>query len=436
MDVQIRIVLDYRRPKSLNEEERIKLTSGKNEKINVNLIYPVKIRVWDAFSQKARLFQTNIDLTEREFLGAWESQKILREFQDLRVKLDAVKMKANNAAKDLEPFSFAEFSKRLYRKSGDGTNIIYHYQQVMSSLIHNGQLSTESSYDLSLKSLKAFIKERKGSVPNSISFFDINKEWLTDYQNYMVNEKEKSYTTVGIYLRCLRAIFNRAISNKDISLEIYPFGKKKYEIPSTKKVNKALSQEQLKKLLEFKCNSTFQQQAKDFWFFSYSCNGMNIKDIALLKFKDLDEGAIRFFRAKTKNTSKGNLKLITAHLTPHANKVIETYGNQNIDNNDYIFKIIKKGDSLKEQRRLIQNFTRLINQHMEALCELLDLPKVTTYWARHSFTTVAVHKGASMEFMRESLGHSSMKTTLGYFGGFEDKTKKEFAKSIMDFTTK
>jgi hypothetical protein len=38
-----------------------------------------------------------------------------------------------------------------------------------------------------------------------------------------------------------------------------------------------------------------------------------------------------------------------------------------------------------------------------------------------------------MEFMREALGHSDMKTTLNYFAGFDDEAKKEFASTIMDF---
>ncbi len=68
------------------------------------------------------------------------------------------------------------------------------------------------------------------------------------------------------------------------------------------------------------------------------------------------------------------------------------------------------------------------------MCEANKLPEnISTYWARHSFATLSVRKGASMEFIQESLGHKDMATMQAYFAGFDDDTKKEFAKGLMDF---
>jgi len=38
-----------------------------------------------------------------------------------------------------------------------------------------------------------------------------------------------------------------------------------------------------------------------------------------------------------------------------------------------------------------------------------------------------------MEYVMEALSHNNLKTTIGYFAGFEDKDKKEFASKLMDF---
>ena len=63
-----------------------------------------------------------------------------------------------------------------------------------------------------------------------------------------------------------------------------------------------------------------------------------------------------------------------------------------------------------------------------------DLPTdISTYWARHSFASNSIRKGASMEFISEALNHSDLSVTKSYFAGFEDETKKEFANQIMDF---
>jgi len=58
---------------------------------------------------------------------------------------------------------------------------------------------------------------------------------------------------------------------------------------------------------------------------------------------------------------------------------------------------------------------------------------ISFYYARHSFATNSLRKGASMEFISEALNHSDLSVTKNYFAGFEDEAKKEFANSIMNF---
>jgi integrase/recombinase XerD len=57
-------------------------------------------------------------------------------------------------------------------------------------------------------------------------------------------------------------------------------------------------------LFESEPKTEEQKKAKAFWFFSYACNGMNFKDIANLKYKDIEGDVIKFHRAKTKRTKK------------------------------------------------------------------------------------------------------------------------------------
>ena len=88
-----------------------------------------------------------------------------------------------------------------------------------------------------------------------------------------------------------------------------------------------------------------------------------------------------------------------------------------------------------ENIRRIQNFTKFINQHIKKLAETVGVTtNISTYWARHSFTTNAIRNGASMEFIQDSLGHRDMKTTMNYWGGFEESVKRDISDKIMDFT--
>ncbi|MBK6993275.1 MAG: phage integrase SAM-like domain-containing protein [Chitinophagaceae bacterium] len=65
---------------------------------------------------------------------------------------------------------------------------------------------------------------------------DVTPALLEDYEKHLT-DAGKSYTTVSIYIRQLRAIINQAINANVLSAEKYPF--KKYEIPSGRNVKES-----------------------------------------------------------------------------------------------------------------------------------------------------------------------------------------------------
>lgn len=395
--------------------------------------FPVKLRVFTPNPRKQKLYSTVFDLTEKEFENIWLTSKPRESNKKLRLKIQALENRANEIAEKIIPFTLEDFERKLYRKKSDGNKISYHYKELISYYIKNDRLGTADSYKYSEKAIKDFVEDIKKSSYSDLSFYDIDKNWLNEFEKHLLNKK-RSVTTIGFYLRPLRAIFNKAIEEKEIQLDIYPFGKRKYQIPSSRKVKKALSNEQLKTLYNSKPKTPEQIKAKDFWFFSFNSNGMNIKDIALLKFKDIDDDTINFHRAKTRFTAKSNLKVITVFINQFMRDFIEKYSNNNNNPDNFVFDILCKSDNVKKQHDKIKNFTRYINQHMKSLCLSIGLPSdISSYWARHSFATTSIRKGASIELMQESLGHKDVKTTQSYFDGFEDEAKRELSNNLMDF---
>ncbi len=397
--------------------------------------YPVKLRVWDATTKKAKIYPTGLDLNENDFDKAWNTKKPPKVLQELRVTLNGILSKAEKVADKLDPFTFEMFEKRLYRKSGDAQKVMYHYGAYMKYLLDQDRIGSADSYRHSKDAITDYLNHRGYLEPANLFFQDITPTWLEGFEKYMIETKGRSITTVGIYLRNLRAIFNKAIREGELEEAYYPFGKGKYQIPSSGKVKKALSIEQLKVLFESKPKTPEQQKAKDFWFFSYSLNGINAKDIAQLRYKQIEGDSVTFYRAKTIHTSKANLKPISGYLTNYVKKVISTYGNSDKAPNNLVFDIISDQFTAEENHFRVKNFVRFINQHIKKLCEELGLPgNISYYWARHSYATNAVRQGASMEFIQESLGHTDTKTTQSYFAGFEEKAKKEIANKLMDFS--
>jgi site-specific recombinase XerD len=284
-----------------------------------------------------------------------------------------------------------------------------------------------------------FIEQKTGKAPSEIPFQSITKDLLEDYRIYY-SELGRTPSTIGIYLRPLRTIFNQAINdpNTGLKMSLYPFGKEtanKFQIPSGFKKKRALSKEQLRILFSAEPKNEHQRKAKAFWFFSYLANGMNLKDIAMLTCDCLNGNELSFQRAKTKKTQSNSRDEIKVILPEFALDVIRSYGNPKGKKGEFIFPILSKNDSPLEQSNKIKNFNRFVGQHIKKLAESNGLPgEISSYWARHSFATFAInHAGASMELVQESLGHKSLKTTQNYFAGFTTEIKKQLSESLLNF---
>lgn len=404
-----------------------------------NGFYPVKIRVYDASTKKARLYTTDFDLSEKDFNRIFfpeKGQRFKKEEKEIQEDLNGLESFYSEKVKELNSFTFEAFEKSLSITSGELLNAFYHYESFIQELRDYKRISTASSYELSMKALKAYLKDKTGKEPKRLLFQNITVKFLNDFELWMTEKKGKSLTTVGIYLRNLRVIFNRAIETKAIDREIYPFGSKKYEIPASTNPKRALNSSQLQTLFHAKAQTPEQEKAKDFWFFSFVCNGMNMKDILHLKWKNLNNRQVEFVREKTKRTKKTRRKIIQVPLTDFAKSFIEKYGTKEKEFDKFIFPILSENDDAEELDRKRKNFNSFINKHLKKLAKSNGIEGISGIWARHSFTTSAIRKGASMEFVQEAVGHSDLKTTLNYFAGFEDETKKEILEDITDFMKK
>ena len=430
----------------MNTEVHISLYLD-TRRIKKNGRYPVKLRVFCTIPRKQKLYQLNLDADEKVFNDAYYNPKTKKNIE-FRKELNSIEEEVKNIVKTLKPFTFEAFEKKYQANMNlDILDVFSHYDTRINELNTNNQYGTASNYRLSKNSFIKYL-DSKEKDSTRLFFSQIDKKWLDDYEMYMLSEivevdkdgndkikkKPATFTTISIYLRTLRTIFNNVIDNKEYNLVIeYPFGSKKYVIPSSNRVKKALNSDDLRKLFNSIPLTKEQEKAKDFWFLSYSCNGMNIKDIAQLKYKDLKDDSFSYIRAKTKTTSRIKQTDIKVYLNDYISNIIKKYGNK-YEPNNYIFPIISKNASGIENFKAIKNFTKFINQNLKKMAIKNGITEeISTYWARHSFATNSVRNGASIEFVSEALNHKDKATTQSYFAGFESSVKKEFSKNLMNF---
>ncbi|MDZ7603987.1 MAG: site-specific integrase [Cyclobacteriaceae bacterium] len=328
--------------------------------------------------------------------------------------------------RSMDTFSFIELENKVANKitPPELENDVYTYfNDLIDKLTHDGRVGTAFVYRDARKSLQKF--------KSKLAFNQITPEFLREYDARLKKE-QKSISTIGIYMRHLRAVVNRAIEAGIIDQKNYPFGKNKYQIKAPLNIKKALTLDQIRKIFDYPVNEgTNQHFARDMWVFSYLCNGMNIKDVISLKFKNIHGDVIYYDRSKTSNTIQ-NPKPIIINLLPQATEIIERWGNKKRRDNDYVFPILTDIIDEVEKKRMKDLLIRSINHFMRRIGKDIGLEKnITTYSARHSFATVLKRTGAPMEFISEAMGHKSLQTTEAYLESFEDASRRIFMENLI-----
>lgn len=409
-DTSIRLFLDTRREKK----------SGK---------FPAKVRVYSKVSGTRTDFPIGHDFSQTEFDAIWNTNSPKGVHKDWNYRLKQIELEAMDLVDSMPLFDPEAFKARFYGVSKNRLGLNSLYEEVILECKHERRLNTAITYELSLKSFYAFHGGK-----SEILLTSITPKWLRKYEQYMLDQG-KSLTTVSIYTRTLRAIYNRAVSENLISKEYYPFGRRKFEVPAPKAKKRALSLEQIKAFYNCECQSEYQQLAKDYWFLSYYCNGMNFTDMVQLTEANIDNGCIAWYRQKTRNTNKSQ-DIIRAVITPEVEQLLNRIKATKSIRSMYLLPVLEDFDSAEVRLRKTQNLTRFVNQHLKSLCKAIDFPiTLTTYHARHTFVTIAVNAGVSVAHVSRALGHSSIETTKSYIGSLELKDEHALAAIISAAVT-
>lgn len=389
--------------------------------------YPLKLTVY--YLRKKVRYKTPFKLTEEEFQKIEKSNLRDSELKNLKSKIYSWLDDQSKIVQSIENFSFEAFEKLFFKEEAT----IMHkmnsgmvqplFEDYIKKLIKQERIKTAESYQSAMNSLLSFRRYLK--------FQDITPDFLEAYEVWMLSNN-KSKTSVGVYLRSFRKIYNIAMENGLVEYSAYPF--KKYTIPSPRKSKRAFKEEQLKSIFNEKPSSEKEQKALDFWKFSFLCNGINLKDIAYLKWANISGDTMHYNRKKTEKTKRDNVYPIKVHLDKHAQAIIKKWGNTKRDPENYVFPILEHGMSARERENRIAYFTKNTNKYLKRSGVSLELGTLlTTYTARHSFATKLKNsEKVSISFIMESLGHSSIKTTMDYLSGFEDDTIKKHHAVLME----
>ena len=315
---------------------------------------------------------------------------------------------------DLDRLSVADIKNRIHKPISSQSFILFTQEQI-EALKQAQRFGTAKSYKEVLHVVKEFIG------PKDLPFNQINFQFLTRFETVHV-AKGNSMNSLAVYMRTIRAIYNKAIKSGIIDGNNYPFNNYKIKTVPTEK--RALEWDLLKKIILYKLptdHSLFN--ARNYFIASYMMYGMNYSDMAFLRKSDIRDGRIQYCRRKTS-------KLYDIKVTEALNDILLHYSALT-NESEFIFPILKSADAAKQYQEILWARKRYNKKLKQLASELGIEQNLTSYVSRHSFATQAMLHEIPLNAISSMLGHSNLKTTEIYLKSLSTSSLDDFNARLL-----
>lgn len=316
----------------------------------------------------------------------------------------------------------SEIKKRLFFSNADhnqtksnSSSFAKFFTRCINAKANEGyRASCKYTYD----KISLFCKEKDVDY-DSMLFEDINLKWLNSFDEWLVKHGA-SKNTRNIHFKNIRTVMNRAIDEELTSN--YPFRRFKIRPEATRK--RSLPLEELRKL--FTCNvEPYQEIYRDMFKLIFMLCGINAVDLYNLE-SITPDGRIEYRRAKTH-------RLYSIKVEPEALEIIEKYKGEK--------KLLCLADRWKSHR----DFTKWINVSLKKIGEMKRIGKggkkdikpywsqISSYWARHSWATIAYQIDVPKDIISQALGHSSGLDVTEIYIQRDEKKVDEANRRVLDW---
>lgn len=273
---------------------------------------------------------------------------------------------------------------------------------------------TVESYEYTYKALCSY-------VPGfgSLSFDDINLGWLLEF-DASLKKAGNSQNTVAVHMANFRAVNNFAI---DLELTTsYPF--RRYRVRKARTAKRSLPVEELRRLMTVAVEP-WQERYRDYFMLTFYLIGINTVDLCLMRRDAVVNGRLEFRRSKTG-------RLYSVKLEPEALALLEKYRGR-----DYLLDVMDTVSDYEFFRARCNRALRRIGPSTRSgrggkkSVEPL-FPGISTYWARHTWATVAASLDIPKETIAAALGHGGNTVTDIYID-FDRRKVDAANRRVIDF---
>jgi len=306
----------------------------------------------------------------------------------------------------------------LYRRKTDEGTLLGYTESLAEAMEKRGQYRTAAAYRTVTRGL---VKYNNGE---DVPLKHINACLMKDFEIHL-KDNGRLPNTISYYMRNLRAIYNKAVTDKKIV-------KRRDENPfagvytgTTKTMKRALSLDEVQQLHAIDFAALFEDKkagsreydtaenlSRSWRYFSFCiyARGMSFVDMAYLRKDSIRSGFIRYVRKKTGQQ-------IEFKVTGAIQEIIDSFAGETTGS-PYIFPIIR--DNGLAAYRQYEAALRCQNNRLKKLASLAGIKPISTHVARHTWASVGKLKNLPDRVISECLGHTSEKTTRIYLASLDN----------------
>lgn len=268
---------------------------------------------------------------------------------------------------------------------------------------------TQESYWNTVRKIKGF--DPKASIEN------IDALWLSKFTKHC--SSTMSVNGYFGHLKNLRAVFNYLV-NEGITTN-YPF--RTFKIKTEATLHRALTIEQVRAIATNK-NPEFMEKYRDVFMLMVYLIGINSKDLLYLKEDNLIDGRMYYHRYKTN-------RLYSIKIEPEALCIINRYKGKSYLLNfmdsysNHLTCLHHINDNLK---KIGMEYVVGVGYSGKPIC-----PELTTYYARHTWASLAFELGIPKDTISLALGHSTGVKVTDIYIKYDLQKIDEANRKVIDY---
>ena len=310
------------------------------------------------------------------------------------------------------PYSIDDIAKEI-QQLPPSQSVFAFFQQQISKKEQMQCVGTKNNYTSAANRFMEFRNQE------DLAFGQMTADMMEMYQAWLWN-RGISQNSVSFYLRTLRTLYNKAVeAGQAPPIDIFTH----VQTANVRTAKRAITVKNIRKIekLELPRGSSLDK-ARDLFLLSFYLRGMAFVDMAFLKKSDLKCGLVSYNRRKThQNLNIEWMKPMQA--------IIDKYAEQTKDT-PYLLPILtgKETAPYTAYRKVEYN----TNYNLKKIGQMIGLKiPLTTYVARHTWASIALHMNIPIAAISEGMGHNSYKTTQIYLQSLDVATINEANERII-----